>query len=85
MKMLERPFDLSTGVAQGPADPHPAHFQFEGIVSAANCRLQMPPILSLVSAVVSGVLWLQAPRNCMLLSQLPPLLIFLPFFLPIQH
>lgn len=84
MKMLERPFDLSTGVAQGPAAPCPAHFQFEVIMSTADYRMQMPPILSLVSAVVSGVLWLQAPRDSKLLSQLPPLLIFLPFFLPIQ-
>lgn len=77
--LMERPL---IGVAQGPAAPYPAHFQFEAIVSTAVCRLQIQPILPLVSAIVSGVLWLWVPRESLLLPGLPPLLVFLPFFLP---
>lgn len=69
-------------VAQGPTTPCPAHFQFEVIVSTAVCRMQIQPIPPLVSATVSGVLWLWVPRDSLLLPAFPPLLVFLPFFLP---
>lgn len=75
--LMERPF---IRVAQGPAAPYLAHLQFEVIVSTAKCRVPIQPILPLVSAAVSGTF--QVPRDSMLLPQLPPLFIFLPFFLP---